>query len=182
MNWNYHLEDGRCVDSMALVTARKYGIDASIVHRAGVLADTFDRLCRSGQNTSSADASTSVPSIVGNTWTKNHSALTKHSAQHTEIADDGAGSEAVATEAKPAAKPLPPGRRYNLNSDVVPLIRTVSAENSAGLTPVIQMVPAAFEVPPSLEGTACVYVLQIYSLTKVIIFADVTFTHMTACC
>jgi len=46
IRWNYQLEDGRCVDSMALVTAKQYGIDDKIVQRAAQLATTFDSLCR----------------------------------------------------------------------------------------------------------------------------------------
>jgi hypothetical protein len=32
---------------------------------------------------------------------------------------------------------------------------------------VVQVVPAAWETPVGLEGTSCVYILQLYSLTKV---------------
>lgn len=162
---------------MALVTARKYGIDASIVHRATFLAETFDRLCRSGQNKSNVSSNTSGDG--GDSGAQQvlrglHAATkdSKSEDSNTVESDLEDSTASVTTPAAAAAAvsatPPPPGRRYNLNSDVVPLMRVVGADSSAGAAPVIQVIPAAWEVPAALEGTACVYVLQIYSLTKVL--------------
>jgi len=48
VKWTYQLEDGRCVDSMAWFTARKYGIPEAILERARVLGGEFDQACRGG--------------------------------------------------------------------------------------------------------------------------------------
>lgn len=46
VQWTYQLEDGRCEDSMALVTATQYGIDAAVLRRAETLLQAFDTHCR----------------------------------------------------------------------------------------------------------------------------------------
>ena len=48
VKWTYQLEDGRCLDSMAWYTARKYGIPETILERARVLGGNFDETCRGG--------------------------------------------------------------------------------------------------------------------------------------
>jgi len=48
VKWTYQLEDGRCLDSMAWYTARKYGIPETILERARVLGGDFDEACRGG--------------------------------------------------------------------------------------------------------------------------------------
>lgn len=48
LKWTYKLEDGCCTDSMALATARHYGIEPSIVERALQLRTVFDTHCRGG--------------------------------------------------------------------------------------------------------------------------------------
>ncbi|CAN0365626.1 unnamed protein product, partial [Discosporangium mesarthrocarpum] len=46
--WTYTLEEGKCTDSLALQTARKYGIPEPILERAKALGAAFDELCRGG--------------------------------------------------------------------------------------------------------------------------------------
>ena len=48
VQWTYQLEDGRCLDSMAMHTARAYGIPPSILKRAQTLGAAFDEVCRGG--------------------------------------------------------------------------------------------------------------------------------------
>lgn len=43
-NWTYVLEDGNCEDSMALQTAKLYGLPDSLLLRAAELASEFDKL------------------------------------------------------------------------------------------------------------------------------------------
>lgn len=47
--WTYKLEDGKCIDSLALQTARQYNIPLSIIKRAEQLAAIFDDTCRGGK-------------------------------------------------------------------------------------------------------------------------------------
>lgn len=42
VQWTYKLNAGRCVDSMALETARSYGIPTSIIERAIELGRMYD--------------------------------------------------------------------------------------------------------------------------------------------
>lgn len=46
IQWTYRLEDGVCTDSMALTTARQYGLPNTILSRAKALMDIFDDVCR----------------------------------------------------------------------------------------------------------------------------------------
>jgi hypothetical protein len=43
-NWTFQLEDGVCTNSLALHTAREYGISADILRRAGELGHQYDEL------------------------------------------------------------------------------------------------------------------------------------------
>lgn len=54
IKWSYALRDGRCEDSMALVTAAQYHIDAQILQRAEQLQDEFEVCCRPSTQNSSA--------------------------------------------------------------------------------------------------------------------------------
>jgi DNA mismatch repair ATPase MutS len=47
--WTYRLEDGRCTNSMAMTTARAYGIPPAILDRAEQLASVFDAVCRGAE-------------------------------------------------------------------------------------------------------------------------------------
>lgn len=44
--WCYRLEDGTCLDSMALETAKYYNVDTAILNRAEELIQEFDLRCR----------------------------------------------------------------------------------------------------------------------------------------
>lgn len=55
VRWTYTLEDGRCTDSMALNTAKQYGIDRTIVDRAEALGAFFDQCCRGGPPVTEVD-------------------------------------------------------------------------------------------------------------------------------
>lgn len=46
--WNFTLKDGECRDSMALVTARHYGLPDTLIARASNLAENFELLYRTG--------------------------------------------------------------------------------------------------------------------------------------
>lgn len=46
IKWSYKLEDGRCTDSMALITAKQYQISDDVLMRAESLLQDFDAHCR----------------------------------------------------------------------------------------------------------------------------------------
>jgi hypothetical protein len=146
INWNYHLEDGRCMDSMALVTAKKYGLGADIIQRAQELAQQFDTLCRN--DTLSAELR-AVAHAEDEQQQRLVDAQERSTEEHTV--------QSWADEERPA------GRRYNLNSDVAPILRSLAGDGAGA----VQIIPAAWDPPVGLEGSSCVYVLQLYSLTKV---------------
>jgi hypothetical protein len=140
------LEDGRCMDSMALVTAKKYGLDADIIQRAQELAQQFDTLCRN--DTLSAEL---------------RAVAHAEDEQQQRQVDAQEGSTEEPSLQSWADDERPAGRRYNLNSDVAPILRSLAGEGAGA----VQIVPAAWDPPVVLEGSSCVYVLQLYSLTKV---------------
>jgi hypothetical protein len=49
--WTYELLNGSCTDSLALVTARQYGIPDQILKRAAELEEKFDTVCRASSKT-----------------------------------------------------------------------------------------------------------------------------------
>ena len=137
------MEDGRCMDSMALVTAKQYGIDDNILARAQTLSIQFDKLCRSQDDLGSASAHINVAK-VGN-------------------ADDG-GSGSISNSDSEESNKDTIGKRYNLNVDVAPIVRSVCGDGNVQ----VHIIPAGWDSPVSLEGQSCVYVLQLYHLSKVI--------------
>lgn len=44
VRWAYQLEDGQCLDSMALITARQYQMDQEVISRAQTLIQVYDEL------------------------------------------------------------------------------------------------------------------------------------------
>lgn len=104
LKWTYTLEDGVCTNSLALLTAAKFGLPESIIKRAEELSHHWDTTSEE-LNGSSADLSEYTPS----------------------------------TDIKRAVSIL---------------------EETAGKGSSVH-IPPSYISPPSLEGTSCVYVLQI---------------------
>ena len=118
VKWTYQLEDGRCVDSMAWFTARKYGIPETILERARVLGGEFDQTCRGGGREGG-----------GKGWRGEGRTLE--------------GAEEVLT-------------------DVLQRFYSSSSSSSSSL-PSFLRVPPGFDPSPSLEGSACLYILSLPS-------------------
>lgn len=141
---------------MALVTARQYGIDANIVQRAAQLAGRFDVLCR-------PESRVDCNGSAGGDWSSEVSAV----CSSTECEESTTPALSIATPLTPLSTDhLPSGRRYNLNTDVLPVMREVCSDATCGVV-AIPVIPAAWEPPIAYEGSACVYVLQLYSLANV---------------
>ena len=107
LSWTYKLEDGVCTNSLALLTAAKFGLDKSILQRAEQLSAYWNR-----------DTIEENKSLLVNDLTAPDEANSMHDA--IQILQDvvGRGAKCV---------PIPP----------------------------------SYMPPPSLEGSSCVYILQI---------------------
>ena len=131
IKWTYKLSDGVCKDSMALVTAKQYGIHPDIIARAeelkkqlrsqnekvaGILIDFSDGLIRSISSSTTVD----------------------HSGSDGSSSSSGDSRNVV---------------RYDLEGDILPVIRSFMPD----FNPVV--VEVNYNPPVSYEGHNCVYVL-----------------------
>lgn len=152
------MEDGRCTDSMALVTAKKYGISADIIRRAQQLSAQFEDLCRNDSTPTAGMVASPFSTHAASTTSARPGSPSSAAIAPLSPNRDSDSEEALQQKHHTAA-----GRRYNLNTDVAPLLRSLSGEAGGA----VQIIAAAWEPPVGLEGSSCVYVLQLYSLTKV---------------
>lgn len=75
----------------------------------------------------------------------------------------GDSSSTAAVTDSPEPKARTTARRYDLSTDIVPIMRSLAGEDS----PAVHIIPADWEPPAVLEGHSCVYVLQLYNPDKV---------------
>ena len=75
----------------------------------------------------------------------------------------GDSSSTAAVTDSPEPKARTTARRYDLSTDIVPIMRSLAGEGS----PAVHIIPADWEPPAVLEGHSCVYVLQLYNPDKV---------------
>ena len=120
VSWTYLLEDGRCLDSMALHTARAYGIPEAILSRATELGREFDRVCRGeGSGDEGDGVGDGVREAMGQ-W---------------ELALE----QAV---------------------EVMERVGVAYRDEGGERREAVVIVPAGFDSPPRLEGSACVYIVK----------------------
>ncbi len=136
VRWTYTLEDGRCTDSMALNTAKQYGIDRAIVDRAEVLGAYFDQCCREG---SRAEIELRLQEQL-------RFAEQSVQLQHLSSADneDSAGIDTG----------------IDIDRDLLPAVRHLVDDSP------LYVVKRGFEPSPALEGLSCTYILLLSTLTK----------------
>lgn len=139
--WTYVLEDGKCTDSMAMTTARAYGIPLEIIERAEELGHIFDQVCRRGSeelvDDSVAPASMDQPGLTS--------------------PNGGGGDDSLS---------VPPGPLHHASARLVEIVEEYRRNSPEGLS-----APNAFlytvgenqDPPPSLEGYSCVYILEVHS-------------------
>lgn len=106
LNWTYELEDGICTNSLALLTAAKFGLPASILSRAEEL-NRYWKECSHGDQAEATHVNNSI-----------HSSSTSTIQHAITILEETVGSKSV-------------------------------------------HIPPSYLSPPALEGTSCVYVLQV---------------------
>jgi len=135
MQWTYLLEDGRCTDSMALATARRFHIPANIIKRAEELGHEFDQICRKGDSDVVVDyrrvIQREAPEADGSTSNSGRVLLSQAEDQLVKV---------VARYWEECADRSSP----SVSSEVKSRICTVGEKQ---------------EPPPFLEGHACVYIL-----------------------
>jgi predicted GIY-YIG superfamily endonuclease len=135
----YRLQDGTCTDSLALVTARQYGIDEGLVRRAEELGRQFDERVRHPVTHSDISLQDSLLYV---------SEVGEAMDNHTPISH-------TTNNKTPGAV-----NRYDLLRDVTPLL---SALLPKGTTLESVVMIATHHTPPaSLEGQSCLYVLHIH--------------------
>ena len=139
VRWTYTLEDGRCTDSMALNTAKQYGIDRTIVDRAEVLGAYFDQCCREG---SRAEIELQQQEQLRFAEDQQQSVQLQH--QSSADNDDSAD---IDTD-------------IDIDRDLLPAVRHLVDDSP------LYVVKRGFEPSPALEGLSCTYILLLSTLTK----------------
>ena len=134
IKWTYKLSDGVCKDSMALVTAKQYGIHPDIIARA----EELKKQLRSQHEKVAGiliDSSDGLISSISSSTTVDHSG----GGGSSSSSSCGGGSRNVV--------------RYDLEGVILPVIRSFMPD----FNPVV--VEVNYNPPVSYEGHNCVYVL-----------------------
>mmetsp|Transcript_27552 Transcript_27552/g.39111 ORF Transcript_27552/g.39111 Transcript_27552/m.39111 type:complete len:282 (-) Transcript_27552:120-965(-) len=159
VQWTYKLAEGVCTDSMALVTARQYGITPKIIQRA----EELKRAIR--------DKAILVEQLLqGNSASQsNLDSFVNDSFQAEEAIEVTPRISTKSTKSKVHV-------RYDLHIDVVPVMqehcfsepasRSVSEESDDEeaeelITRDVVVVEPGYNPPVSFEGHNCVYVLHV---------------------
>lgn len=153
--WTFQLEDGACLDSMALHTARAYGIEDDVLVRAAQLGADYDDLWKPRtEDGCSAECGDDKGDLV--------------SINDRESEVTSANQNVVA--GSPSAN-VGKHRRYSLEEDILPVavdlmerMNLTLALPAGALTPQqlgAVIVDNAWDPPPVLEGSHVVYVLQL---------------------
>lgn len=134
--WNYTLTDGICTDSMALTTAKAYGIDQTIISRATELGAVFDKKCRPA----AIDLDENQCDKLQGTQDSSNSI------QMTKEADNGIASSIPHSFIK----------AYDLSAIESMIIEILGSKEVK-----LVKINSDEDPPSSLEGKSCVYVLRI---------------------
>jgi hypothetical protein len=158
-DWTYLLEDGKCINSLSLETARAFGIGQDVIQRAEDLAATYDVVF--GRFTDDADAP-DAPEAVAAAFRDRQQGSRAAAAATAVTAVTAAASAGVAPAAPTLAlRPAAPrgsaaAATYRLE-DVVPLLAQRAGVDAADVT----LVEHGFTPPPALEDRSVVYVLHL---------------------
>lgn len=153
LHWTYKLEDGVCLDSMAIHTAKQYQIHESILNRAEELSTNFDHLFRSNfsLSLSSSSSSPSSSSSSLSSWIMNR--MDNGTSCHDM--GDGNGRRSMVVDQC----------HYDLIDFQPLLVRWFDHYSSYFSNSII--IPGNATSPPSLEGRSCLYVLRITDSNQV---------------
>ena len=150
--WTYQLEEGICTDSLALHTARRFGLSESMLSRAATLATSFDAACRSTQATAASGLTTAAASVSSaSSASSSASSLGRETSLRFSPAYDGR----VAERAIDMVLRFMSDERESESG-----IGGKGGDDSAGAVRPTR-VPPGWTVPPSLSaGVSCVYVIE----------------------
>lgn len=150
--WTYNLEDGVCTDSMALVTAKEYKIDQSIIDRAEHLGIHFETNIRNDIHTNkeiTTDTSVKVkkPKKVTSSKSKNVVILNENENFQLNVMN---------VNSKTDDKQNISFTKYSL-LELKPFMIQISGVKDEAII----FVDHDWDPPASLEGSSCVYVLHL---------------------
>ncbi|CAN0303300.1 unnamed protein product, partial [Ectocarpus sp. 12 AP-2014] len=136
--WTYTMEDGKCTDSLALQTAKKYNIPASVIARAQALSENFDQVRRGGGSSSSSSSSKASTNgggdVSANVWWPS---------------EDGEGWGGGSSAGG-----------FKTMEDASQVVCRVADRPDRDLI----SVESGYGTPPALEGRSCLYVLRYSAL------------------
>lgn len=166
------LEDGTCLDSMALQTAVKFGISEQILNRAKSLQTEFDRICRIGEPANDFSfpiSDTSQDLQVDELSEENNTPDTFNS----EIGEDISLLKNGYVELIDSKNSLgTKTKRYDL-AKLIPIIRETyqstqvsdsEEDQRRDVSPLV--VEPEWAPPVLLEGKNCVYVLHVFKKVR----------------
>ena len=189
VTWLYALENGRCTDSMALDTARKYRIPPNLIQRAAELSLEFDQNCRGGSTTTTT-TTTTKPALgeragEGDGRGIGRSARGRKGTIYNDSNKRYSATRSAPMSASPTDERLPYNFFYRLD-DVIPILDKVirnksqngdqvnsgnpcgpsgpSSVDALGAVATSQAgawrtVPGSWDPPLVFERSSCVYVL-----------------------
>ena len=181
--WTFRVEDGVCTESLAMNTARRFGVPAELITRAEALADTFDQVfpaqggsggsVGSGGSTADGEVAVAEQSTVvlpppETTPLRAPQTSMSHGASlsppRTVPVDKPASTPSSTNAAKGTAAAPDQDPSYFLSSAVhrcdVQALNAILRRISGTRTGAV--VEAGFKPPTALEGRACVYVLLLH--------------------
>jgi predicted GIY-YIG superfamily endonuclease len=135
----YTLQNGTCTDSLALITARQYGIDENVVRRAEELGLQFDKRIRGAVTHSNNSVQNSLLELLDETG---------NISQTSSLNVFGSNLGAVES--------------YDLSRDVKPLL--VGLLSPGSNSEALVVIDVDRTPPASQEGQSCLYVLHIHKI------------------
>jgi hypothetical protein len=168
VQWTYQLEDGQCKDSMALTTAKQYGINKKILNRAQSLMNVFDDICRPSACPSSASSSFSSGTEDDSSFEDDRldAAACRFDVELEEVPASESQSDSLPT----VIRSYHDNRKHYLQQTIQPLVQQFYHQiiNSSDTSVVkndrqFVFIPSEHNPPPLLEDQSVVYILHIYS-------------------
>jgi hypothetical protein len=189
--WTFRVEDGVCTESLAMNTARRFGVPAELITRAEALADTFDQVFPAqsgGDSGGGSTAGTEVAVAEQYTAVLPPPETTPLRAPPTSISPGGSSLSPPRTVpvGKPASTPTSATNAAKGTATAAAAAVAAAAADQdpsyfvssaihrcdvQALNAILRrisgtrtgaVVEAGFQPPAALEGRACVYVLLLH--------------------
>jgi hypothetical protein len=170
VQWTYQLEDGQCKDSMALTTAKQYGINKEILNRAQSLMNVFDDICRPSTSTSPSSASSSFSSGTLDDSNFEDDRVDAATSRFDVELEEVPASESRSDSLPTVIRSHHDNRKHYLQQTIQPLVQQFYHQIiNCSDTSVVKndrqfvFIPSEHNPPPLLEDQSVVYILHIYS-------------------